>query len=567
MKKSIAFLLSFLVLFTHAQTTYIPMPNGYGTDGSNKAALPLFQYGDYLYCSTKNGISPQQGKIFKVNMNTNQIKELSLVSLNPSYPSVPPLNWGGNHLFLENRREINGEIYFRVSNEVYKINTNTDSIYFLTVISGGAASSFEILNNNIIENAFNIHNLDNLSQHYTNTTVINGTTYQVELKNNLKVGNSIYAIGTLYNASSALHLTRRLFRLDNANYPAIGLIGLHSFNSDIGVIDGFAENGGYPFLLNNKIIWKRNYLNVTTNQNENCIASFDLNTNQFNSNLLVPDNLGGGFQYFIFNNNLFIKNSQDQFLVTDGWSTPTLSTMPNFYKNGGNLSFSSEYPQTAFAGNPIINYNGVLFGKDRGNNSNDPIKIWKTDGTVSNSGLVYNGLDLYSAKVHNSNLYAMGYFTIETNQYNKIFKYNNSNNSFESIYSFPNSGVGNIFSHLFFYNNYVFFNGGNSNYSGTMTNGLYKINMSTLSIADNSETKNELLIYPNPTNKFIIIQNWKRLNQKLEYRIVDATGRIIKEDKSKFNEPIDMENLVCGNYIIKIETENGERWIEKLIKN
>ena len=82
------------------------------------------------------------------------------------------------------------------------------------------------------------------------------------------------------------------------------------------------------------------------------------------------------------------------------------------------------------------------------------------------------------------------------------------------------------------------------------------------------EKENEILtIFPNPTNNFITIQNKKNLTENFEYKIVDLAGRIVKCDNSKFNELINIESLESGNYIIQIETENGKKLTEKLIKN
>lgn len=78
---------------------------------------------------------------------------------------------------------------------------------------------------------------------------------------------------------------------------------------------------------------------------------------------------------------------------------------------------------------------------------------------------------------------------------------------------------------------------------------------------------NNLNIYPNPSNQNIIVQNDDKYLENFNYKIIDLTGRIVKNGNSKFNEQINIENLTSGNYIIQIETENGERFTEKLIKN
>ena len=66
---------------------------------------------------------------------------------------------------------------------------------------------------------------------------------------------------------------------------------------------------------------------------------------------------------------------------------------------------------------------------------------------------------------------------------------------------------------------------------------------------------------------FITIQNKESSLESFEYKIVDFTGRNVKSGNSKFNQKIDIESLKNGNYIIQIETDKGEKLIEKLIKN
>jgi Secretion system C-terminal sorting domain len=87
-----------------------------------------------------------------------------------------------------------------------------------------------------------------------------------------------------------------------------------------------------------------------------------------------------------------------------------------------------------------------------------------------------------------------------------------------------------------------------------------------LNLSNDIQEIDKVIIYPNPTNNFITIQNNQRKTENIEYEIVDLTGRIVKKGKIKFNEDLSIENLSKGNYFIQIETENGEKTIEKLIK-
>lgn len=83
----------------------------------------------------------------------------------------------------------------------------------------------------------------------------------------------------------------------------------------------------------------------------------------------------------------------------------------------------------------------------------------------------------------------------------------------------------------------------------------------------NFNVQNYLSIFPNPTNNFITIQNEENATENFEYKIVDLTGRIVKNGNSKFNEQINIESLTCGNYIIQIQTDSNQFITQKLIKN
>ena len=89
----------------------------------------------------------------------------------------------------------------------------------------------------------------------------------------------------------------------------------------------------------------------------------------------------------------------------------------------------------------------------------------------------------------------------------------------------------------------------------------------SLSTIDIEGFNKKTLIFPNPSMSFITIQNKESSSESFEYKIVDFTGRNVKSGNSKFNQKIDIESVKNGNYIIQIETDKGEKLIEKLIKN
>lgn len=88
--------------------------------------------------------------------------------------------------------------------------------------------------------------------------------------------------------------------------------------------------------------------------------------------------------------------------------------------------------------------------------------------------------------------------------------------------------------------------------------------ISTLSVNDLQNSKKSFSFYPNPAKQFITIKN--NSSENFKYNIVDFSGRIIKSGNSKFNENINLESVKSGNYILQIQTENGEKLNEKIIK-
>ena len=88
--------------------------------------------------------------------------------------------------------------------------------------------------------------------------------------------------------------------------------------------------------------------------------------------------------------------------------------------------------------------------------------------------------------------------------------------------------------------------------------------LATLSTNDFT-LKNNIKIYPNPTDNFLFIDNIEKQIQKIE--IFDLQGRMIKtinENSDKYQ--IDISNLLSTTYLIKLSTETGSETV-RFIKN
>ena len=88
--------------------------------------------------------------------------------------------------------------------------------------------------------------------------------------------------------------------------------------------------------------------------------------------------------------------------------------------------------------------------------------------------------------------------------------------------------------------------------------------ISTLNVQNIEQSK--MLLYPNPAKTFFSIKG-QAGNEIWEYNITDSSGRIIKSDRSRYDEKIDVQSLKTGNYIIQVSLKSGERNFLKLIKN
>lgn len=88
----------------------------------------------------------------------------------------------------------------------------------------------------------------------------------------------------------------------------------------------------------------------------------------------------------------------------------------------------------------------------------------------------------------------------------------------------------------------------------------YQISLETLATNNNSLSKADLIIYPNPTSDYITISN----DKIKEATIVDFTGKTLLKSTSK---TIDLSNLPKGVYILNVTIENGKSISKKVIKN
>ncbi|AZA56255.1 reprolysin-like metallopeptidase [Chryseobacterium shandongense] len=101
-----------------------------------------------------------------------------------------------------------------------------------------------------------------------------------------------------------------------------------------------------------------------------------------------------------------------------------------------------------------------------------------------------------------------------------------------------------------------------------VNNIYYALNSSSFAIVQVLSTAEADLksfsIYPNPSYDVVNIK-LKNSSQKAEYKLFDASGRLIETGSFKGTTQVNVNNLLNGNYVISVLLENGEKLSEKLI--
>lgn len=101
-----------------------------------------------------------------------------------------------------------------------------------------------------------------------------------------------------------------------------------------------------------------------------------------------------------------------------------------------------------------------------------------------------------------------------------------------------------------------------------VNNIYYALNSSSFAIVQVLSTAEADLksfsIYPNPSYDVVNIK-LTNSSQKADYKLFDASGRLIKTGSFKGTTQVSVNNLLNGNYVISVLLDNGEKLSEKLI--
>lgn len=530
MKKIITFWVLFFVMLSNAQVTEIFMPSGYYSPGSNidGASYTLCQKNGFLYVATS--IAGNYGKIFKINQNTN---EVTAITENTSF-------------------------YLLNSSDIEYLGEYNDKIFF--TVWGNGICMLDTSNNTFTTNYFGVSNVSG----YTGRAIFNGYAYNgIGQRKNIDTGvvsDLIYSDGT-QNVTAYI-----------GEYTVIGneMIGIELNSTKL---LKFTNTGLYPILSNSsnieslpqeRKIFKINNKYVFMRSAQPSILVSLPDNSSTEQTILTTTN--GDIYYTLFklmDKLYFYQQGDGSFKRTDGNTVENSNLHTNLnYNPFGNNNFTSRGQEFM----NFLEFNNKVYSLsyDGSGQQNSPRHLISYDGNSTSSISEFsemNGATIYN----NTMFFQASAFDSSNNWFSSIFRFDGTNTyklNLGNVLGQLNSYRGQILG----YNNYLFFTNGYSVVKidlNTVTSSLYSSNF--LAINEINNDKSKYIIYPNPAKSQITLQNNK--NENFKYIIVDLTGRIIKNGNSKFNEQINIESLESGNYIIQIQTENGEKMIDKLIKN
>lgn len=87
----------------------------------------------------------------------------------------------------------------------------------------------------------------------------------------------------------------------------------------------------------------------------------------------------------------------------------------------------------------------------------------------------------------------------------------------------------------------------------------------TLGTGETKTKENNLKVYPNPTTQLLYVG--KESDKNYHISIIDMSGKLIKQKSNhRYNEAIDVSELVPGNYMIVSKSSEGKIYKNKFIK-
>lgn len=101
---------------------------------------------------------------------------------------------------------------------------------------------------------------------------------------------------------------------------------------------------------------------------------------------------------------------------------------------------------------------------------------------------------------------------------------------------------------------------------GFDSNGVTTVKFNEHLFMNINENETKINILPNPTTHFFEIQNTRKNDYELNFKIIDLTGKAVMFGVSKYNSNINVEVLKTGIYIIEIYENDTIVYKRKMVK-
>lgn len=300
----------------------------------------------------------------------------------------------------------------------------------------------------------------------------------------------------------------------------------------------------------------------------------------------IADNFGNVFFYSDFGVHMY--NNVTQLWTT--WNTlnsPLQNYSYGFGKDNNGSVYFSGFQQLAVYTNGIWTIknlpalgaaitvaNDIAFDSQNNMWLATEEGVWKYSGGVwttwdtSNSAIVHNHVSSIvindGDSVFISSYNASGFFYGGVSIFNGIswttFTIANSDLPSEQIDDMEIDAFGNLWINTFTKGVTVYKNGG--------VVGFDCIDMilqsgSTTSLSEMIETKNQLIVYPNPANKLVVLSFELMISSPIQIEIADMTGSILKRINISELNPghqkvnIDIDKLSAGLYLCNVKKKDG----------
>jgi ELWxxDGT repeat protein len=381
--------------------------------------------------------------------------------------------------------------------------------------------------------------------------------------------------------------------------PKSGLLATYDQNNGIKLINNNQYSGTLFTKVNNRLYFKRGFNGTTTENTLYYVESGNAPVSVTGSNTILSNSMA------VMDNVIYL-----------GAASPTSANINDLYKFDGTNFTLVKKINTLTNGNPIVNnlfyspsLNKVFFSATNGN-TNNGVELWMTDGTEAGTVMVkdintsFAGASSsptafmdYGGKVYffaNNGINGNEMWVTDgTEAGTTLFKdinpnANGSSSGFQQqvfknkMYFFASDGTASV-TKLFESDGTVdgtkalsslatastligvdetLYIGGRLSSTDTISNELYKIDLSDITLAVDVANKTNISVYPNPTSGSVFVKNV----DKGTFALYDVSGKLIKTGNVVKGSEIHL-NETSGIYHLKINTiDNKQKLLKVIVK-